>query len=124
MLAATLSPGQMFTCHSVRIQALEGGGAQETTAVTNASFECRLTGRSDQSSYQGSTVWLPCDDATAFRGLKDGDYTFWARISGHADSLDASVAGSNFTVDTSSPVLTVRLPLRPASKKSCIRATA
>ncbi len=107
----------VLTVLNAPVQALEGGGAQETTAIPNASFDCRLSGWSEQSSYKGSTVWSPCDGSTAFKNLRDGDYTFWARIASRADAPEAAMSASNFTVDTSAPVLEVKALIYCSLKK-------
>ncbi|BDA49389.1 probable c5a peptidase at N-terminal half [Coccomyxa sp. Obi] len=87
--------------------ALQGGTAQPPTALPGAAFECKLTGLTDQSSWKGSTVWSPCGDSVTYTNLQDGDYTFSARIAGQADGPQATLAASNFTVDTAAPVLKI-----------------
>ncbi len=106
----------------VPCQALQGSGAQPTTALPGTAFECKLTGLTDQSSQKGSAVWSPCGGSATYTNLQDGDYTFSARIIGQADAPQATLAASNFTVDTAVPVLKVLAVLIYGS--TCLSSSA
>ena len=82
------------------MQVLQQDSAGQVSASAGASLECRLGGPGSTS-----TAWSPCNAAVSYTGLQDGSYLFSARVAGTTDAQ--TMAQSNFTVDTATPVTQV-----------------
>ena len=79
-------------------------GQGSLSAASGASADCALSAAGSNAS---PTAWSPCSSNASYAGLKDGNYTFTARVLGADTDAAPQTAVSNFTVDTSAPAIQV-----------------